>query len=160
MRYVTITNPEFVKLKDELARFPRRCGYYLFDVVSVSPIPEDDAVRDLYLDDLFRHFDDKEWPPLSDYPTDQTWDCYECGREEAATHVVEALVGGPAIGHTRKTISPDKALGLWYRFESLFTEPRRYYMRIGFGSVEMAFQHGSVIIGGGRAGLLCIAESD
>lgn len=160
MRFVTSKSPEFAELKAEVESYPRLSGYYIIDLVAIPGFPDHDADRENLLDELFQHFDDRDWPPPRDRPTDQTWDDYERDRQVAADHAVEALIGGPQIGHTAFTIGPAKALEFWNRFESLFSEPRHYYTGMGFGDPEHVFLHGAVIIDNHKAGILWIVESD
>ncbi|MCA9270848.1 MAG: hypothetical protein KDA41_20350, partial [Planctomycetales bacterium] len=91
---------------------------------------------------------------------DQTWDDYERDRVTATDHVVDALVGGGGIGHTRESISPPLARNFWLRFEAFITEPRHYYIGMGLGNQDRVFLHGAVIVGRDVAGLLWIAEDD
>jgi hypothetical protein len=160
MQFKTTNNPAFVKLKNEIESYTRLCGYYIVDLVEIPGLPDDDVDREIFLDELFQYFDDHEWAPPKDRPTDQTWDDYECDRDAATDQVVEALVGGPSIGHTQNTISPAVATGLWHRFEALVSEPRHYYVGMGFGNQERVFLYGAAIVGADVAGLVWVAEDD
>ena len=79
----------------------------MIDLVAIPGFPDDEIDREILLDEVFQHFDLREWPPPNERPTDQTWDDYVQDRETATDHVVEALVGGPSIGHTAVTVPPD-----------------------------------------------------
>ena len=72
MQFRSIRNLEFTELKSEIESYPRLCGYYLVDMVSVDGLPEESAEREAFLDELFQYFDDHQWPPLSERPTDQS----------------------------------------------------------------------------------------
>jgi hypothetical protein len=160
MQFKTIANQEFVELKAEIESYPRLCGHYLVDLIAIPGLPEGGVDREMFLKELFQYFDDHEWPPPSGRATDQSWDDYQCDRDVATAHVVEALVGGRSIGHTDETMSHAKALEFWYRFEALLEEPRHYYTGMGLGDQEQVFLYGAVIVGSDAAGLLWIAESD
>lgn len=160
MHFTTRNSPEFAKLKAEIEQCPRLSGYYLIDLVDIPGFPEDEVEREALLDELIPYFDDQEWPPPSDRPADQTWRDYETSREVATAHIVEALVGGPEIGHTRVTIAPEKARQYWERFEALFSNPRHYYVGLGLGDSKYAYLHGVVVIDNSKAGALCIVDGD
>lgn len=155
-----VMTPEFLKLKEEIESHPRLCGYYLIKLVSIAELRarslSDEEIAEL----VFRDFDDQEWPPDDQRPTDQSWADYIRDRNAAFEHTVEALVGGGPIGHTHVTIERPLAEVYFSRFEALFDEPRSYYTGMGFGDPEQVLVYGVSIISRTRAGLLWIAESD
>jgi hypothetical protein len=78
----------------------------------------------------------------------------------AREHAVEALVGGPSVGHLRPTIPRSQAERFVQRFEELFDGPKSYYIGMGLGNRQHVFLHGVAIISRSRAGVLWVVESD
>ena len=93
---------------------PRMHGYYLVGVVEVADLT--DRSIDEILDLALERLDNEPWPPAAERPTDQTWLDYETTLETAEQHVVEALVGGNAIGHSGPTMPKETAQELWKQF--------------------------------------------
>ena len=71
-----------------------------------------------------------------------------------------ALVGGKDVGHTRETISERVAQELWDKFRGLFSFNTRFYVGLGFGDSEYAFQQGVVAVDDQKAGCLCVIGGD
>jgi hypothetical protein len=160
MQFRGLNSQEFRQLKAEIESYSRLCGYYLIDLVALPEVLGNEVEHDSFLDKVFQHFDDQEWPPPNERPTDQMWADYTQDRDSATNHVIEALVGGSSIGHTSVTIPPKKALELWCRFESLFSPSRRYYIGMGLGNSQYVFLYGAAIVDEHQAGLLWIVEND
>jgi hypothetical protein len=160
MTLTTIDDPTFLALKAELQGYPRQCGYYLVDVVSIQDLRARSVPPEELLEQVFQHFDDQDWPPAEERPTDQAWADYAATQAQARAFAIDALLGGSQVGHTAATIPNDTATALWERFESLFPEPRTYYVGMGFGDPKFVFQHGAAIVAGDLAGLVWVVESD
>jgi len=160
MDFTPIENSQFADLKRDIERRPRLGGYYIIEMVSLPSVPPDPRAADALLDQLFQHFDDQEWPAQSQRPDDQAWADYECCSEAAGCHVIDALVGGAEIGHTRVTMPQSTAADFWDRFTALFPEPRRFFTGMGLGDSQHVFQYGAAVVGAGAAGILWIVESD
>lgn len=160
MHFLPIESPGLEDLERELGRYPRLSGYYITGMVSVPRVPGDASAEDAFFDQLFQYFDDQEWAPQSERPQDQMWADYECSAEAARRHVVESLIGGGEIGHTRATVPEATATDLWNLFAALFPEPRRYFIGMGLGDNRYVYQQGAVIVGTGAAGILWIVEDD
>ena len=141
-----------------VARFPRSCGYYLVKLVAMDP--DWSQTEEASLDALFESLDDHAWPPPAQRPSDQRWSDYEVLEDEARSHLVEALVAGPAYGHTRVTMPVADAEEIWRNARAVFSAEARFFMRLGLGNRAYAYQHGVVIVDGERAGCLCIVDGD
>jgi len=155
---VSSDDPAFLALRTEIQGTPRQHGYYLVDRVSIRGLQ--DLEPDALLERVFRHFDDAEWAPDDQRPTDQTWLDYATTAEGARSAAIDALVGGSEIGHARDTIPPAQAAALWEHFEALFPPPRAYYVGMGFGDARYVFQRGAAIVSAEFAGLVWVVESD
>ena len=162
MEFPPVADPAFDSLRALTDRRPRLCGYYLLGLVAVPPPPEDAAERDEFLSDLFEQFDDQPWPPRDDpcWVNDQTWDDYECSVVAARTHLLEALIGGPEIGHTVLSMTPAEAAEAWDLFQAAVPGAKCYYTGMGLGDPLYVYRPGVVAVGRGRAGFFGIVEGD
>jgi hypothetical protein len=89
-----------------------------------------------------------------------SWSDCEVTAEDAQAEVVNALVGGGPIGHTRDTMSAVVAGQTWEHFASLFATDRKYFMGLGLGDRQHAYQCGAAIVDATRAGFIGVVESD
>ena len=78
----------------------------------------------------------------------------------ARTRLLEALIGGPEIGHKAPSMTPAEAAEAWELFQTAVPGPKRYYSGMGLGDPAYVFQPGVVALGHGRAGFLGIVEDD
>jgi hypothetical protein len=157
---------EIERLQRDLSSRPRLCGYYLLRFMQRTPTahPFDEGE----LDRLFETLDDQPWPSRTERETlapGQTWADYEVDEAAARTAVVEALVvealvGGPQIGHIEATIPASEAVEIWQRFRALFSPHAHFYGHLGFGDPEHVFSGGVVAVDHERAGALIVVESD
>jgi len=63
------------------------------------------------------------------------------------------------VGHTRDTISPEKAEEFAQRFFDFFNSPRGYSGMV-LGDPSYVFENGLLLLDDERAGLLLILEND
>jgi hypothetical protein len=154
----TVDNSDFRQLRSQIESYPRLCGYYLIDLISVVDLAEEELDESDMLSRAFQHLDDQEWPAVR--PTDHTWLDYRVERKIARAHTIEALVGGAAIGHTRKAMPSAKAEEFFDRFEEFFGPERHYYVGMGLGDQAYTFQSGVGIADGHLVGLLGIVDGD
>ena len=146
------------QLRAELARYPRRSGYYL---VRSVPLPAGwESDEETALTAAFEALDDQPWPPPEQRPTDQLWTDYEVEEDEARGRAIAALVGGPAIGHTRDTIPAREAVRLWTRFRALFGARARFFRGVGLGDREYPLMSDVLVVDDTQAGCFCVIESD
>ncbi|MBZ0188881.1 MAG: hypothetical protein K8F91_21740 [Candidatus Obscuribacterales bacterium] len=150
---------EFLALKGEIESNKRLHGYYIIKIAEITALREC-SDSETIAEQVFRYFDDQEWPPVEQRPQDQTWSDYAVDRPIAREHTICALVGGNEVGHTKDTIARKKAEEFVDRFESLFDQPRIYYIGMGFGDRKYVFQSGMSIISNDLAGILWVVESD
>lgn len=159
MQFLKLTDRCFIELKGKVLSYPRLCGYYIIDLVSIENIRCDSYEK--LLDNLFEYFDDTVWVPAEDRPSDQTWENdYVVERDVARNHIIEALVGGHSIGHTVDTVPGDLAEDIFEVFDSLFSKKKKYYMGMGLGKPEYVFQQGIAIVDNKKAGIIWIVEND
>ena len=156
----TVDDSAFVDLKSRLVGYRRMRGYYIVDLVSIERLRQEQVSQEELLDAVFEYFDDQPWPPKSERPSEGLWSDHEVASSVAKSVTVQALVGGPEVGHTDVTMPPDIAMKLWAEFESLFDSSRQYYVGMGFGDRDYVFLHGTAIVDHKRAGVLWIVESD
>jgi hypothetical protein len=131
-------------------------GYYLISLVSTEDL---DTYDDRVLDYVFQALDDCPWPPPDRRPSDQRYGDYEVSESDACTRLVNALVGGGSIGHTRETMSRAAAVQYWNRFRALFSGPVRFFAGLGLGRPEFVFQESIAIVGLARAGVLASSRT-
>lgn len=153
-------NQEFLTLKAEVEAHARLCGYYIIKLVDITEMREGQRDQEEIAEKVFEYFDDQTWPPIEQRPRDQSWAEYAAERNAAKDHAIEALVGGPSVGHTVDTISRPVAEQYFERFEALFDDQRHYYIRMAFGDNQYVFLHGVAIISRSRAGVLWVVEDD
>jgi hypothetical protein len=157
----TLNRQDFLILKEEIEKHSRLSGYYIIDLVSISDLSSQGLSQEEILDRVFQYFDDQEWPPPSERPQDQSWEGdYQVNRESARQQTVEALAGGPSIGHAHFTMSQDVAESFWERFDSLFGQEKRYYTQMGLGLRDYAYSRGVSIADRDSVGILWIIEND
>lgn len=154
------TGNEFLNLKTAIESHKRLCGYYIIKLVDITDMRAARASDEEIGEQVFQYFDDHPWPPPEQRPSDQTWADYESEMAAARQHTLEALVGGPSIGHTKPTMTQGRAECYFERFEQLFEEPRKYYTGMAFGDARHVFSSGVAIISHKRAGVLWIVEDD
>lgn len=145
-------------LRRAVARYPRRRGYYLVNLVALPEKWVDD--EEVALTEAMQALDDQRWPPPEDRPDDQRWVDYEVSELRAAAHVVAALVGGPEIGHARDTIPKAEARAIWEAFRASFATNARFFIGVGLGDFRYVYQRGAVVVDNRKAGCLCVIEND
>lgn len=146
------------EIRQLLGRYPRRCGYYLVDAVS---LPTDwRANEGIALRRAFEVLDDQPWKPVEDRVTDPRWVDYEVPEAVAESHAIQMLIGGPEIGHTDLTMSEARAREIWRTFRGLFTSTARFFTGLGFGDPQYVFLNGAVVVDEATAACLCVIESD
>jgi hypothetical protein len=155
-----INNPEFSVLKAEVEAHRRLCGYYIIDLVSIRDLRARGESQESILEILIDRFDDESAEIDRGIVTDEKWSDYEVTMDRARTHAVESLVGGPSIGHTKKTMSESTAADLFDRFVAVCGANPRFYIGLGIGNREYAFTYGVLIVADELAGILWIVESD
>ena len=161
MNFSTVNDPEFLILKQAIEAHPRLCGYYIIDIISITDLRNAGVSQADILDKVIAYFDDPAKEPHLNYvPDDSTWLDYEVGMDAARGAVIEALVGGPGVGHTHDTIPPQDAERYFNIFTALFGSERQYYVRLGIGNSEYVFQRGALVVDQQRAGILWIVEDD
>lgn len=149
---------ELEDVRRAVARYPRRSGYYLVNLVSLPENWVED--EEVALTEAIQALDDQRWPPPEERPDDQRWVDYEVSELQAAAHVVAALVGGPEIGHARDTIPNAEARAIWETFRALFATNARFFVGVGLGDFRYVYQQGAVMVDDRRAGCLCVIEND
>lgn len=150
----------FVAFRKDLEAHPRLCGYYIVKLVEIGDLRTRGCTEEEIAEAIFQHFDDHMWPPSGKRPKDQTWADCRTDRASARGQVVECLMGGPAIGHLEVTIPNQECGTLFDRFDSMFGQPKTYYVGLGLGDPEHVFSGGVVIIASDLAGCLWVVESD
>ena len=153
-------SPEFTALKRDIEAYPRLCGYYIVDLVSIRDFRVNEMPQEEILEKLVDHFDDD--PKQSDpgIVLDHEWSDYETTLDRARDHTVEALVGGQQIGHTVQTMHELTARELFDRFVAVCGPSSRFYIGLGIGDQQYVFHYGVMIVARDVAGLLWIVESD
>jgi hypothetical protein len=151
---------QFIELRRELESQPRLCGYYIIKLADVRDLRSQGKTLEEIAEEVFQAFDDKKWPPKERRPDSQTWQDNVVNRHQAKSLVVEALVGGPAKGHVKPTVLPEKAVEYFDRFDQLFDEPKQYFVGLGLGNPEYTFSEGAGIISRNLAGVLVVVEGD
>ena len=146
------------QLRSDLGRYPRMHGYYLLNLVPLPSTWRED--EEASLTSAFEALDDQSWERPELRPKDQLWADYEVNEAKARAHIVAALVGGEAVGHTRETIPAPVAQELWEKFRGLFSLNTRFYVGLGFGDSAYAFQQGVVAVDDQKAGCLGVIEGD
>ena len=151
----------FRKLRSEIESFPRCCGHYIIDLVSISQERLSGWSQEQILDMVFQYFDEEQWPPESERPSDQSWERdYVVDESVARARVIEQLIGGRTIGQVGDIMSSTKATEFWDRFCEFFTSDRKHYVAMGLGDSTYVFQEGAAIVDFDRAGILWVVESD
>jgi hypothetical protein len=161
MTLTTVQDPAFLAFKAELERHRRMDGYYLIDLVSIRALREAQLPEEELLEQVFRLFDDQPWPPADQRPPEAetgTWADCAVEYEQALQLVVEALRGGPEIGHGRDTVSAEEAVRLYARFLTFLPEPRSLYAGLGFGDRAYAHLRGVVVVSTDVAGVLWVVD--
>jgi hypothetical protein len=151
---------DFLQLRAEIEAHEISPGYYIIKLAEIGAERNMGRTEEEIAEQVFQWFDDQEWPPAENRPTDQTWGDYAVERAPARDHILEALVGGPPFGHTEETMSMTQAASYFDRFDSLFEDPKTYYINLGFGDPEHVFLHGVAVISATRAGYLGVVQSD
>lgn len=140
------------------AEHPRLCGYYLIGLMDISD--EHGRATAEVLDEALELLDDQDWPPPEQRPQDQTWLDYRVGRAAAHAHMLESLIGGNNIGHTKPTMSVEVAEEMWALFLRNFADEAEFLTGMSLGDSEHVFLVGVAAFDHQRVGVLCIAESD
>ena len=146
------------RLRQTLAQYPRMHGYYLLNMVPLHVGWRE--AEEGSLSAAFEALDDQTWPPPELRPKDQLCSDYEVDEIKACARVVEALVGGSAVGHSVDTIPRAEAFAMWKRFRDLFSPESRFFLGVGFGDSNYAYQEGAVVVDNQKAGCLIVVEDD
>ena len=155
-----INNPEFARVEADIEAHPRLCGYYIIGLVSIRDLREDAVPQEAILEKLIDRFDDDPTELDPDFVPDHEWTDYETTLDRAWDHIIESLVGGREIGHTRKTMSESTASELFERFVGLCGSNPRFYIGLEIGDPTYVFMYGVLIVADELAGLLWIVEDD
>ncbi|KAI9130354.1 hypothetical protein [Acaryochloris sp. CCMEE 5410] len=155
-----INNPEFARIKTDIAAHSRLHGYYILGLVSIHAFRTDGTSQEIILKKLIDHFDDDPTEPDPDFVPDHGWTDYETTLDRARAHTIESLVGGRPIGHANETMSEQMAGELFDRFVAVCGTNPRFYIGLGIGDRKYAFMYGVLIVADDRAGILWIVESD
>ena len=118
----------FSLLKEHACRWPRIAGTYILDA---APVPLSAAVSEDERTRFLRQFAEPfgfSGPRVGD----SEWRDAEAFREEARSTLVNALLGGPEIGHSRWDVPPAYAESLADEFLSLFEDDARFFDSHGF----------------------------
>jgi hypothetical protein len=151
----------FVVLRRDIESHPRLSGYYIVKLVSISDLRAQHRTDEEIAEEVFRQFDDQTWPPVEQRPIDQVWADYATDRTTARNRTIEHLMGGPPFGHLNVTISESRAAEYFERFDAMFSEPKAYYVDLGFGDLKNhVFSGGVAIISSDMAGCLWVVEND
>ena len=153
-------NPEFLALRADIESYPRLCGYYILGLVSIREWRHAGVPQETILQKLIDHFDDDPTDPNPDFVPDHEWADYETTHDDARGHVIESLIGGPQIGHTKETMSASTAAGLLDRFVAACGANPRFYIGLGLGDRKYSFMYGALIVADDLAGILWIVEDD
>jgi hypothetical protein len=152
--------PEFAALKAEIESHPRLCGYYILELVSIYEWRHGGVPQETILEKLVDHFDSDPTDPNPNFVPDQEWTDYETTRDDARGHVVESLIGGSQIGHTRETMPRSTAAEFFDRFVAVCGANPRFYIGLGLGDRTYSFQYGALIVADELAGIFWIVEDD
>ena len=155
MTFNTLNDPSFTQLKSMILAYPRGSGHYLTDLISIRELREQGMSEEQLCDLVFQHFDDRPWPPKEERRSDGTWAEYRANAELAESELIYSL-----IGPYEQTMPKVIASAVWQQFDSLFEQPKTYYVRMGLGKQEMVFSLGVAILSASRAGLVFVIEND
>ncbi len=154
-----VNDPAFNAFRRELESYPRLCGYYIIELLSIAELKRLGLARERILEQVFEYFDDETWPPLAQCNTGRSWDSdYRIDAKQAQGQLIDVLTGGVHIGCRRPTIDAQQARNFFERFERFFAADSCYYSGMGLGNPEYALQHGLVAVDNARAGIVWVVE--
>jgi hypothetical protein len=112
----------FDYLKEKVQRHPRIAGVYILEAAAVPTSAESVNDQESFLRAFAAPFGF-----VGPHVGDAEWRDAEAFREEVRRTLVESLVGGPEIGHSRWDVPPALAEAFAEEFVSLFDDDARFF---------------------------------